>query len=200
MKRLILISILLLSFTTWTSSAQIYVNEKGQRVLEMQVLTNGDTIYLANLHTVYCYPKMKFKNKKQEKFYWRTVRDVKKTLPYAKIVGKTLNQANDTLAKLPDDKARKQYLKQLEKEVKKKYEPKMRKMTFSQGKMLIRLINRETEYTSYELIKMYRGTFTAMFWQGIARIFGTDLKQEYDGADKDKIIERVIVLVEAGQL
>ncbi len=168
--------------------------------MEMQVLTNGDTIYLANLHTAYCFPVMKFKNKKQEKFYWKTVRDVKKTLPYAKIVGKTLNQANDTLTKLPDDKARKAYLKQLEREVKKKYEPEMRKMTFSQGKMLIRLINRETEYTSYELIKMYRGTFTAMFWQGMARIFGTDLKQEYDGSDKDKIIERVIVLVEAGQL
>ena len=82
----------------------------------------------------------------------------------------------------------------------KKYEPDLRKMTFSQGKMLIKLINRETSYTSYDLIKMYRGSFAASFWQGIAKIFGADLKLDYDGKDREKIIERVILLVEAGQL
>lgn len=172
----------------------------GKIAYEQLVLTNGDTVYLTHLRPLYCYPPLKFKNKAQEKFYWKTVRDVKKTLPYARIVGRTLNEANTNLSKMKTEGEQKKYLKKLEQEVKVKYEGDLRKMTFSQGKMLIRLIDRETSYTSYELIKMYRGTFSAMLWQGVARIFGSDLKAEYDGADKDKIVERVITLVEAGQL
>lgn len=172
----------------------------GKIAYEQLVLTSGDTLYLAHLRPLYCYPPLKFKSKAQEKFYWKTVRDVKKTLPYARIVGRTLNAANEDLSKLPSEAERKKYLKRLEHEVKEKYQGDLVKMTFSQGKMLIRLIDRETSYTSYELIKMYRGAFSAMFWQGVAKIFGSDLKSEYDGADKDKIVERVITLVEAGQL
>jgi hypothetical protein len=180
--------------------SQNYRDPEGRMLYEVLVTESNDSLYLLNLSPFYVFPPLKFKNKSQEKFYWKTIRDVKKTLPYARIVGKTLNDANAVLEKLPDDASRKRYLKELEKQVKKKYEPDLRKMTFSQGKMLIRLINRETSYTSYELIKMYRGTFAAFFWQGIAKIFGADLKLEYDGSDKERIIERVIILVEAGQL
>ncbi len=195
----ILLFLLLFIFAA-NVQAQYYRDEHGRILYELIVTERNDTIFLTNLHPLYVFPPIKFKNKKQEKFYWRTVRDVKKTLPYARIVGKTLNDANDHLMQLPTDEARKAYLKNLEKQVKKKYEPDLRKMTFSQGKMLIKLINRETSYTSYDLIKMYRGNFVAGFWQGIARLFGTDLKMEYDGKDKEQIIERVILLVESGQL
>lgn len=180
--------------------AQRYYMPDGRQLYEYQLQPNGDTLYLANLDPLYCFPPLKFKNKAQEKFYWKTVRDVKKTLPYARIVSNTLIKANDEASKLPTDAERKKYFKKLEHDVKAKYESDIKKMTFSQGKMLIRLIDRETNITSYELIKMYRGQFIASFWQGIAKLFGTDLKQEYDGSDKDKIIERVIILVEAGQL
>ncbi len=161
---------------------------------------NNDSTYWVNMSPLYVFPPMQFKNKRQEKFYWKTVRDVKKTLPYAKIVSKMLNDANRTLDSIPDPAERKKYLKNLEKDVTKQYEKDIRKMTFNQGKILIRLIDRETNMTSYDLIKMYRGSITAIFWQGIARIFGANLKDEYDAADKDQIIERVIILVEAGQL
>lgn len=192
--------IILISFFSTKGNTQNYKDEQGRILYEVLVNQQKDTLLIANLHPLYIFPPIAFADKKQEKFYWKTVRDVKKTLPYARIVARTLNDANADLEKLPTDAARKSYLKNLEKEVMKKYEPDLRKMTFSQGKMLIKLINRETSYTSYDLIKMYRGSFAAGFWQGIAKIFGADLKLDYDGKDREKIIERVILLVEAGQL
>lgn len=166
----------------------------------MLQVRDGDTLFLAYLHDVYVYPKMKFKNKRQERFYWRTVRDVKKTLPYAKMISKEMAQADIELAKIPDKKERKKYWKKKEKELFKKYEKDFRNMTASQGQMLMKLMDRESDRTSYELIKQYRGKASADFWQFVAKLFKNDLKEEYDGNDKDRIVERVINLVEAGQL
>ena len=167
---------------------------------QVQVERNGDTLYIAPmLPPVYCYPPMRFKNKRAEKFYWKTVRNVKKCLPYARIVSKVLNKANEDMEGM-DEAQKELYLKSLEKEVKRKYEPIVRKMTYSQGKILIKLIDRETNITSFELIRLYRGDLAAYFWQGVAKLFNANLKEEYDGKDKDKIIERIITLVEAGQL
>lgn len=159
-----------------------------------------DTIPHIVLQTVYVFPPIKFKNKRQEKFYWRTVRDVKKALPYAKVVGKILAETNDTLMKMKSDKERKRYMKALEKEIFNRYEGDMRNFTLSQGKMLIRLISRECNQSSYALIRAYRGSFVAGFWQGFARLFGANLKDEFGESEKDAIVERVILLVEAGQL
>ena len=167
---------------------------------QVQVERSGDTLYIAPmLPPVYCYPPMRFKNKRAEKFYWKTVRNVKKCLPYARIVSKVLNKANEDMEDM-DEAQKELYLKSLEKEVKRKYEPIVRKMTYSQGKILIKLIDRETNITSFELIRLYRGDLAAYFWQGVAKLFNANLKEEYDGKDKDKIIERIITLVEAGQL
>lgn len=160
----------------------------------------GDTVYLAYLHEVWVYPPMRFKNKKQEKFYWRTVRDVKKCLPYAKMITKDMEYADAELAKLPDEKARKKWWKTYEKYLFKKYEKDFRGMYASQGMMLMKLMDRETDRTSYELIKKYKGKGVANFWQFVAKLFKNDLKEEYDASDKDKITERIINLVEAGQL
>jgi len=172
---------------------------KGTR-LRVQIVGN-DTIFLANIREVSVYPPLVFKNKKEEKFYWKTVRDVKKALPYAKIVSNELIATNKQLVSLPNDKARKEYMEQFEKEIFKKYEGDLRKFTFSQGKMLIKLIDRECDQTSYELIRIYRGGFSAHFWQGIAKLLGADLKSGYNtNKDEDRIIERVINLVESGQL
>ena len=160
----------------------------------------GDTVYLAYLHEVWVYPPMRFKNKRQEKFYWRTVRDVKKCLPYAKMITKDMEYADAELAKLPDEKARKKWWKTYEKYLFKKYEKDFRGMYASQGMMLMKLMDRETDRTSYELIKKYKGKGVANFWQFVAKLFKNDLKEEYDASDKDKITERIINLVEAGQL
>ena len=161
---------------------------------------DGDTMYLAYLHEVWVYPPMKFKNKKQEKFYWRTVRDVKKCLPYAKMITADMAYADTELAKLPDDKARRKWWRAFERQLFKKYEKDFRGMYASQGRMLMKLMDRETSRSSYDLILQYKGKSTANFWQFIAKLFKNDLKEEYDAADKDRIIERVICLVEAGQL
>lgn len=159
-----------------------------------------DTMLMSYLSDISIFPEEHFKNKMQEKFYWTTVRDVKLTLPYAKLIASELNKTNKKLATFPDDKERKKYLSLYEKEVLKKYEPDLKKMDLNQGKMLLKLIDRECNQSPYELIKAYRGSLTAFFWQGVARIFGTNLKSEYDGKDKDKIVERIIILVEQNRL
>jgi hypothetical protein len=125
---------------------------------------------------------------------------VKKTLPFAKKLAIEMQVADQQLSELPDDKARRQWWRQHEKYLFKKYEQHFRKMTASQGQMLMKLMDRESDRTSYEIIKHYRGKASANFWQFIAKLFKNDLKEEYDATDKDRIVERVINLVEAGQL
>ena len=193
MKRLLYIFILL-AVSTQMFAAKQYLDSCMLKV------EDGDTLYIAGLHEVWVYPPMKFKNKKQEKFYWRTVRDVKKCLPYAKMITKDMAYADAELAKLPDNKARKKWWRAFERSLYKKYEKDFRGMYASQGRMLMLLLDRETERTSYDLIKQYKGKATANFWQFVAKLFKNDLKEEYDASDKDKIVERVINLVEAGQL
>ena len=161
---------------------------------------SSDPFYLAHLQDIYIYPKMQFKNKKQERFFWKTVRDVKKTLPFAKMLTKEMIYADLELAKIYDKKLRRKWWKQHEKYLFKKYEKEFRNMTASQGQMLMKLMERESDRNSYEIIKHYRGSASANFWQFIAKLFRNDLKEEYDAADKDKIVERVINLVEMGML
>ena len=194
MKRCLIISLLAIALI---SSARASIQEDD---LVRCIVYNGDTMPYVQLRPLYCYAPMKFKNKKQEKFYWRTVRDVKKTLPYAKIIGQEYARIQKELVKYPTDKEKREYMHTYEKHLLRKYRPAMTKLSARQGQLLMKLVDRECSVTSYELIKLYRGRFVAGFWQGIAKLFGNDLKEEYDGADKDKITERIIVLVENGQL
>ena len=163
-------------------------------------ISNTDTFYLARMADVYVYPPIVFKNKQQERFYWKTVRDVKKTLPFAKELALEMQVADQQLALLADDKARRKWWRQYEKYLFRKYEDDLRHMTASQGQMLMKLMDRESDRTSYDIIKHYRGKASANFWQFVAKLFKNDLKEEYDASDKDRIVERVINLVEAGQL
>ena len=160
---------------------------------------NGDTISHIMLPAIYVFPTLNFTSKKQEQFYWKTVRDVKRTLPFAKAIKATLYELNEEMKNM-SEKERKAHMKSKENNLVKKYEPELKKLTLNQGKLLIRLVDRECDKTSYELIKEYRGGVRAFFWQGFARIFGADLKGTYEKDDKDKIVERVIILVESGQL
>ena len=162
-------------------------------------IRGNDTIFLAYLHEIYVFPKMKFKSKKQERFYWRTVRDVKKTYPIACELSKEMIRVDDVMANMTK-KERRTFWKQYEKVLYKRYEDQFRNMTAAQGQMLMKLIDRQSGVTSFNVIKKYKGSFVAGFWQGIAKLFGNDLKENYDGSDKDQITERIILLVEAGQL
>ena len=166
----------------------------------LRAQAQADTTYVAFLHDVYVYAPLQFKNKRQENFYWRTVRDVKKCLPYAKMITADMAYADAEMAKLNSEKERRQWWRQFERTLFKKYEKDFRGMYASQGRMLMKLMDRESEKTSYELICQYKSKAAANFWQLIAKLFKNDLKEGYDGADKDRIIESVITLVEAGQL
>lgn len=160
----------------------------------------GDTIPYITLRNVYIYPKMKFKNKKQEKYYYRLVRDVKKTLPIAKEIRNIVIETYEYLETLPDEKAKDKHIKAVEKGLKEQYTPRMKKLTFSQGKLLIKLVNRECNQSSYQLVKAFMGPFKAGFYQTFAALFGASLKKEYRPEDEDEMVERVITLVENGQL
>ena len=131
--------------------------------------------------------------------YERLVANIKKVYPYALMVRLKLSEVNEELINIPD-KDRKKYLKEVEKNVFGEYEDDIRDMTITQGKILIKLIDRETQNTSYMLIREYRGKFSAAFWQGIARFFGTNLKEEYDPYGEDALIEAILKEIDAGRL
>lgn len=132
--------------------------------------------------------------------YQRLVYNLKKVYPYALVVRAKIEEANNELEKIPDEKERKKYLRQFEKDIFGEYEDDVRDMTITQGKLLIKLIDRETLNTSYELIRQYRGSFPALFWQGIARIFGSNLKAQYDPYGEDVIMEIILIEIESGKL
>ncbi len=132
--------------------------------------------------------------------YQRLIYNLKKVYPYALVVRARLGAINEGLVNIPDERDRKKYLRKAEKDIFGEYEDDVRDMTITQGRLLLKLIDRETLNTSYELIRQYRGNISAAFWQGIARIFGTDLKAEYDPFGEDAVMEIVLKELEAGNL
>jgi hypothetical protein len=132
--------------------------------------------------------------------YDRLVYNLKTVYPYALIVRQRLSEVNEDLARMTTDRERRRYIKDVEKNVVGEYEDDARNMTITQGRLLIKLIDRETQNTSYELIRLYRGGLNAAFWQGVARIFGTNLKEQYDPYGDDVVIELIIQDIEAGRL
>lgn len=160
----------------------------------------GDTIASLRMPTLYVFKPLIFKNKKQQQAYNRMVRNVKRTLPIAKEVNRAIIETYEYLQTLPDEKARQKHLNQVEKGVKEQYTPRLKKLSFSQGKLLIKLINRETNSSSYELVKAFLGPFKAGFYQAFASIFGASLKKEYHPEGEDAMIEQIVLLVESGQI
>lgn len=132
--------------------------------------------------------------------YQRLIANLKKVYPYALVVRSKLETINRDLQNIPDDKEKRKYIRQTEKNLFGEYEKDIRNMTITQGRLLIKLIDRETQNTSYELIRFYRGNLTAAFWQGIARIFGTNLKAEYDAYGEDALMEILLQAIESGTI
>ena len=162
----------------------------------------GDRVLMTVFRDFYVYPPLKFKNKKEEEFYWRTVRDVRKTLPYAKQAFGTLCETYEYIQTLPSQKEREAHLKRLEKDIFNQYKPIIKNFTKGQGKVLLKLINRETSQSSFNIIKAFLGSFRAGFWQTFGRFFGMNMKQSWkpDSNKEDGIIDRVATLIEQGSL
>ena len=168
--------------------------------LSYGVVVDGDTIPSINLSTVYIVTPRKFKTKKQKIRYTRMVRYVKKVYPYAKLAGEKLQKYDSLLRTAPNEKAKRKMMKLAEKEIRAEYEGKLRKFTIGQGKILVKLIYRETNNTSYELLKELRGSVSAILWQGIGRLFGYNLKVKYEPYGADYQIEQIVRLIDIGAI
>lgn len=160
----------------------------------------GDTIPLFDLEIVPVYGPVEFKSKREERKYGRLKRYVVKVYPYAEVAGEMLKYFDDTLRSFKTDYGRKRYLKKVEKQLKEEFEGELKKLTIKQGIILVKLIDRETGNTSYELIKQLRGSFSAFIWQSLARLFGSNLKLEYDPDGEDWMIEDIVLRIESGQI
>lgn len=165
-----------------------------------KVLLDKDSIQYVQVNNVYVYPQPVFKNAKERMAYNRLVYNIKKVLPIAKEVRKIIIETGDYLETLPNKKAKDAHMKLVEKDIKQRYTPRMKKLTYAQGKLCIKLVYRECNSSSYHLIQAFLGPIRAGFYQAFAALFGASLTKKYDAEGTDRMTERVVLMVEAGQI
>ena len=164
-----------------------------------KTLVDGDSIQYMEMSNVYVYPELTFKSKRQQQSYMRLVKNVKKVLPLAKQVRQIIIETAEFTETLPPSE-RDAHLKRVEQSIVKEYKPQMKKLTFSQGKLLIKLVDRECNSTAYEAMQAFIGPVRSGMWQAFAWMFGASLKKGYEPEGTDRLKERVVLMVEAGQL
>ena len=164
--------------------------------------TNGEIIALFELPNIYVFPTIRFKNNRQRAHYTKLVRNVKRTLPIAKMINGMIIETYEYLQTIPNKKERQQHLNDVEKGIIKQYKPEMKKLSLSQGKMLIKLVDRECDSRAYDLVKAFMGSFKAGVYNAFASVFGASLKKTFNPEkDKeDRLIEQICLLVESGQI
>ena len=197
MIRKLLIILFVLSCVSTFSQEQNQPPAKGFLVYKKVI--NGDTLAHINLREVVVLPPHEFHNKRELMKYAKLVKNIKKVLPYAKIARTKLLLIQNEVEKLETESARKEYLKKAEKQLKEDFQDEITNLTITQGRLLIKLIDRETGNTSYYLIKELKGSFSAFLYQSIARLFGENLKDEYDPKGDDKLVEEIIIRIENGE-
>ena len=165
-----------------------------------KVLHDGDSIQYVELNTLYVYPQPMFADARQRQAYNRLVANIKKVLPIAKEVNAIIIETYEFLQTLPNKKAKDEHMQRVERSIRKEYTPRMKKLTYSQGKLLIKLVYRECNSSSYQLIQAFLGPIRAGFYQAFAALFGASLTKKYDAEGVDKYTERIVRQVEAGQL
>ncbi|MBQ9646045.1 MAG: DUF4294 domain-containing protein [Prevotella sp.] len=196
---------LLIAALSLAGASQLSAQELGDptfvpMVKVSKTLVDGDSIQYMEMSNVYVYPEPSFKNKRQQQAYLRLVKNVKKTLPLAKEVRQMLIETAEYLETLPTKKEKDAHMKRVEAAIVAEYKPKMKKLTFSQGKLLIKLVDRECNSTAYEAMQAFIGPVRSGMWQAFAWMFGASLKKGYDAEGVDRLTERVVLMVEAGQL
>ena len=165
-----------------------------------KALVDGDSIQYVELNALYIYPKQVFTDPRQRQAYNRLVANIKKVLPIAKEVNAIIIETYEYLQTLPTKKARDEHMKLVEKDIRKRYTPRMKKLSYSQGKLLIKLVYRECDSSSYQLIQAFLGPVRAGFYQAFASLFGASLTKKYDPDGVDRYTERIVRQVEAGQI
>lgn len=163
------------------------------------IIVDGDTLALIHLQKVYIFPKLKFASDEDYKRYRKLVRDVKKVYPYAQLAKRTFHDVQATMDTLPK-RQQKKYINEKEDELVAMYLDELKSMTVRQGEILVKLVNREMDKTPYQIIKMLKGGFAATMWQGVAKVFGENLKDTYDveSRTEDFLIERIVIQIEQG--
>ncbi len=159
---------------------------------------NGDTLIVMELAPVSVIAPREFGSRREEWRYNRLVRNVKIVYPYAQLAGAMFREYSEKIQELETDRERRAFTEQAEQELLDRFEDDLRRLTFSQGLILIKLVDRETQHTSYDIVREFRGVFRAFFWQSIGRLFGFDLKTEYDPHGEDRDIEVIVNLIEEG--
>lgn len=195
---LILLLIVSISCTMETKAQQPIVID-GYTMLPIAIV-DGDTIPHVHIRPIVVFPTRKFASKRDYREYQRLIRNIKIVYPYAAIAKVKLSEMDAHFKTLDNDLQRKAYAKQVEKELRAEFEGQLRELTITQGKLLIKLIDREIGRTTYDIIKEMRGGASAVFWQAIARIFGSNLKTQFDSVSEDKLLNELIILYEYGLL
>jgi len=164
------------------------------------VVVDGDTLPVLNVGEIYIWGNKSLYNAADSRQWERLVRNVKKAYPYAKLAGIKFKEYNQKIAGIQSEKAQKAMMKQAEDEIEAQFGNELRDLTFSQGKILLKLIDRQTSNSSYDIVKDFRGKFRAFFYQSFARLFGYDLKARYDPLGEDADIERIVLMIESGTI
>lgn len=170
------------------------------RSITLGTVKGQDTIPMVNLPAFEVVAAISPVHAENLKRYLKLRRDVLRAYPYAKVASRTLAYINDSSMNIKSERARKKFIKETEQELKAKFEKDLKNLTYTQGRILIKLIDRETGNTSYELVKELRGSLQAFFWQSLARLFGSNLKSEYDAKGEDAMIESIVKAIERGEL
>lgn len=200
MKYLLSSLIFILLIPIGSKSQDSIPSSNGQGIVTRAIILDGDTVPMIWLAPVRIFGPMIFKSKAQAITFTRLVRYVKKVYPYAKFVGIKVNQYNQYLNTIPDERTRQKEIKRIEDELRAQFEVELKKLTVMQGKILVKLIYRQTGQSTYNIVKDFRGTLTAVFWQSFGSLFGYNLKVGYDPYGEDRDIENIVIMIENGAI
>lgn len=191
----------LLALLPFISSSQGILNPHDAEGYHCSaIVVDGDTIPVIYYDEIYIWGNKSFRNSAESKQWERLVRNVKKTYPYAKLAGIKFNEYNVKMADVKSEKVKKDMMKQAEAELEAQFGGELKELTNTQGKILLKLIDRQTSNCSYDIVKEFRGRFRAFFYQSFARIFGYNLKVKYDPLGADADIERIVLMIENGTI
>jgi hypothetical protein len=192
--------VLLLMMPGWLL-AQSILNPRDEAGIHCSaVIIDHDTVPIIYLDNIYVWGKMSFHNSAEARKWNRLVYNVKKTWPYARLAGIKFDEYNQKITAVDSDRLRKAMMKQAEDELQAQFGEELKALTFTQGKILLKLVDRQTNNSSYDIVKDFRGRFQAFFWQSFARIFGYNLKVKYDPLHEDADIERIVLMIESGTI
>lgn len=175
---------------------QVKQLSKNDTIILPAVIVDGDTIPYIYLPTINIYTTRIFKSKREQIRYTKLRRDVTKVWPYAKLAGVMFNKLDKELKMTTDKRVQQALINKTEKEIKEKFEDELKKLTVTQGRILIKLIDRQTGNTSFQVVQDLKGKFSAFFWQSLARLFGSNLKAHYDPLGEDAEIEKIVISLE----